>query len=58
MNDSKEFKAQTLAIRKEFLEKLQAKAYWDRTTQKEVLDQALEQYLKNKKVKPIPGGKK
>jgi hypothetical protein len=59
MNNNKpEFKPHTLAIRKEFLEKIQAKAYWDRISQKDLLDKILKQYFKGKQIKLISGGKK
>lgn len=43
----------TFIVREQYLEKLKAKAYWDRKAIKEVLDEALSQYLGNKKIKPI-----
>jgi hypothetical protein len=57
MNRKDGFKIHSLLIRKDYLQKIKEKAYWDRKTQKEILDEALNQYLKNKKIKPIPGGK-
>lgn len=42
-------------VRKEHLNKVKALAYWTPgLTIKEVLDRALNEYLKEKKVKPIP----
>ncbi len=41
-------------MRAEYLEKLKELAYWDRKQIKEVVDEALEAYLKGKKVQPIP----
>ncbi|MCM8817630.1 MAG: hypothetical protein NC913_09030 [Candidatus Omnitrophica bacterium] len=44
----------TFIVREEYLEKIKALSYWDRKDIKEVVDEALSQYLKNKKVRPIP----
>jgi len=46
---------QTYIIKKEYAGKLKDKAYWDRTSQKEVLDGILKDYFKDKNIKPIPG---
>lgn len=45
---------QTFIIRRDYLEKLQALAYWDRRTTKVVLDMALEQFFEGKNIKPVP----
>ena len=42
----------TFILKKNHLEKLKALAYWERRTIKEVMDEALEGYLKGKKIKP------
>jgi hypothetical protein len=47
----------TFVLRKDYLSKLKAVSYWDRKKMKEVVDEALENYLKGKKVKPIIVGK-
>jgi uncharacterized protein YnzC (UPF0291/DUF896 family) len=43
----------TFILRKEYLEKIRALAYWERKKLKEVIDEALGSYLKGKKVKPM-----
>ena len=43
----------TFVLRKEYLEKLKAVSYWDRKKMKEVIDEALGGYLKEKRIKPI-----
>ena len=40
----------TFILRKNHLEKLKALAYWERRTIKEVIDEALESYLKEKRI--------
>jgi DNA-binding NtrC family response regulator len=40
----------TFIVRKEHLEKIKALAYWERKKVKEVIDEALETYLKDKKI--------
>jgi hypothetical protein len=44
----------TLIVREENLNKLKALAYWDRRDLKEITDDALSTYFKNKKIKPVP----
>ncbi|WP_116542194.1 hypothetical protein [Pontibacter virosus] len=44
----------TFAIAEDLFVKLENLAYWDRTTQKDILNEALEQYFADKEVKPIP----
>ena len=41
----------TFILRKEYLEKVKALAYWERKTIKEVMDEALGSYLKGRKIK-------
>jgi hypothetical protein len=43
----------TFILRKHHLEKLKALAYWERKTIKEVIDEALCNYLEGKRIKPI-----
>jgi uncharacterized protein YnzC (UPF0291/DUF896 family) len=43
----------TFILRKEYLEKIRALAYWERKKLKELIDEALGSYLKGKKVKPM-----
>jgi hypothetical protein len=52
---NKNFIHRTVTIKREHLEKIRTKAYWDRTTQKEILYNILESYFKDKNIKPIPG---
>jgi len=48
----------TFILRKNHLEKLKALAYWERKTIKEVMDEALEDYLKGKRIEPISNGRR
>jgi hypothetical protein len=41
----------TFILRKDYLEKLKASAYWERKKIKEIIDEALRLYLKGKKTK-------
>jgi len=41
----------TFILRKEYLEKIKALAYWERKRIKDVVDEALGKYLKGKKTK-------
>jgi hypothetical protein len=41
----------TFILRKDYLEKLKALAYWERKKIKEVIDEALRSYLKGKKTR-------
>ena len=41
----------TFILRKDYLEKLKASAYWERKKIKEAIDDALRLYLKGKKIK-------
>lgn len=45
----------TFIVRRARLEKMKALAYWERKNLKQVLDLALESYLKGKAIKPVPG---
>ena len=40
----------TFILRKDYLEKLKELAYWERKTIKEVIDEALGDYLKGRKI--------
>jgi hypothetical protein len=42
----------TFILRKDHLEKIKAFAYWKRKNIKEVMDEALQTYLKGKRIKP------
>jgi len=48
----------TFILRKNHLEKLKALAYWERKTIKEVMDEALGDYLKGKRIEPISNGRR
>lgn len=41
----------TFVLRKEYLKKLKAVSYWDRKKMKDVVDEALGNYLKGKRVR-------
>ena len=41
----------TFILRKDYLERIKASAYWKRKSIKEVMDEAMEAYLKGKRVK-------
>ena len=41
----------TFILRKGYLEKIKALAYWERKTIKDVVDEALGSYLKDRKIK-------
>lgn len=43
----------TFIVREEYLNKIKALAYWERKDIKQVVDEAMTEYLKNKKVKPL-----
>ena len=43
----------TFVLRKDYLSKLKAVSYWDRKKMKEVIDEALGNYLKGRKIKPM-----
>ncbi|MBA7494316.1 hypothetical protein ES702_04891 [subsurface metagenome] len=49
-----DFIRQTFVVKKEYVEKIKFRAYWDRTSQKEILDNILRNYFKGKNIKPIP----
>lgn len=44
----------TFILRKEYLEKVRALAYWERKKVKDVVDEALGSYLRRKNVKSTP----
>jgi hypothetical protein len=45
----------TFILRRDYLEKIKAFAYWKRKNIKEVMDEALGLYLRGKKIKPRGG---
>lgn len=45
---------QTFVMNAETVEKVEAYAFWQRLTKKQVLEQALQQYFADKKIRPIP----
>ncbi|MCM8822819.1 MAG: hypothetical protein NC831_08485 [Candidatus Omnitrophica bacterium] len=44
----------TFIVREEYLEKIKSISYWDRKDIKQVIDEALTEYLKNRRTKPLP----
>lgn len=44
----------SIVVKEEYLNKLKAYAWWERLSTRDVLNEALEQYFKDKEVKPIP----
>jgi len=49
-----DFIQRTYMIRKKYVDLIDRVAYWDRREKQSVLDEALEAYFKDKKIKPIP----
>jgi len=47
----------TFVLRKDYLGKLKAVSYWDRKKMKEVIDEALANYLKGRRIKSISNGR-
>jgi hypothetical protein len=45
----------TFILREDYLQKIKSLAYWKRRNIKEVMDEALEEYLKGKKIKSRRG---
>ena len=41
----------TFILRKDYLERIKASAYWKRKSIKEVMDEAMEAYLKGKRIR-------
>ena len=41
----------TFILRKDYLERIKASAYWERKSIKEVMDEAMEAYLTGKRIK-------
>lgn len=52
--ENKDFIRHTFLIREEFLNKLRAYAYWERLSQKDLMEEILLTYFKDKKVKELP----
>ncbi len=49
-----EFIRRTYMIRKQYIDLVDRQAYWERRDKQQVLDEILEAYYKNKKIKPYP----
>lgn len=49
------YKKHGMEIRAEYLEKLKLLAYWQRTRLRDLLDEALREYLEDKEVEQKPG---
>jgi len=47
----------TFILRKEYLEKIRALAYWERRKMKEVIDEVFGSYLKDRRIKSISNGR-
>ena len=52
--ENKDFIRHTFLIREEFLNKMRAYAYWERLSQKDLLEEILSIYFKDKKIKELP----
>lgn len=52
--ENKDFIRHTILIREEFLNKLRAYAYWERLSQKDLMEEILSTYFKDKKIKELP----
>jgi hypothetical protein len=48
------FKRRTYMIRKKYINLIDRMAYWDRRDKQSILDEALENYFKDKKIKEYP----
>jgi len=44
----------TFIVREDLLDKVKALAYWDRKLIKDVVEEALENHLKDRRIRPIP----
>lgn len=44
----------TFIVREDLLDKVKALAYWDRILIKDVVEEALENHLKGRRIRPIP----
>jgi len=49
-----EFIRRTYMIRKKYIDLIDRQAYWERRDKQQVLDEILEAYYKDKKIKPYP----
>lgn len=49
-----EYKRATYIVKQEYIEKIKSLAYWERKEITQVVNEALEQYLQDKKTRPIP----
>lgn len=52
-----DFIQRTYMIRKKFIELIDRQAFWKRKDKQQVLDKILEDYFKDKNIKPIPEDK-
>jgi hypothetical protein len=48
------YERHTYVVRRDLVDKIEAKAYWDRTLMQRVLEEALEQYFDGINVRPLP----
>lgn len=44
----------SLVVKEDVLDKIKTLAWWERKTPRRIINEALTQYLKDKKIKPIP----
>jgi len=49
-----EFQRRTYMIRKKYIDLIDRVAWWDRKEKQLILDEALNQFFKDKKIKPYP----
>lgn len=53
--DRNQWTRQTFVVRIDHLEAVKRAAYWDRKTAKDVLDEALSAYFRDREYEPVPG---
>ena len=54
IDTGEDFIRRTYMIRRKFIDMIDRKAFWDREDKQMVLDEILENYFKDKNIKPIP----
>lgn len=55
VDTGEDFIRRTYMIRRKYIDMIDRKAFWDREDKQAVLDEILDQYFKDKNIKPIPG---
>ncbi len=48
-----EYEKKTFIVKTDYIEKIKSLAYWERREIKEIINEALKQYLQDKHIKPI-----